>query len=335
MLAACRFYHALLPNLFERLDDETELLLPDDLLTEHSVVHGFRTEISDEDCAEVELLGWLYQFYISEKKDQVMARKSRRADGGHSRGHPALHAALDRPLPRRKLPRPALAAQSSQLAAARAHALLHRRRGGDRLPQNHQARGNPPARSRPSAAGTCSPMPSICSTLIYEEEGYAPAEIPALILTHNLHGLEICPRAAQLADWPSSSRPGRKSRRFFQPEHLVRPHIIELQDVRFEEGELRDYISALGLGDLVQSADDSSCSTSSRRRRTSARSSSRASTKRTSPSPAAPSRRRTSAASSSCARRTSKSCACSNKPRRSPSGITSSWPIRRIWAAAE
>ncbi|HMX26903.1 MAG TPA: class I SAM-dependent DNA methyltransferase, partial [Blastocatellia bacterium] len=76
VLAACRFYHALLPTLFERLDDETELLLPDDLLTEHSVVQGFRAEISDDDCAEVELLGWLYQFYIAEKKDAVMARKS-------------------------------------------------------------------------------------------------------------------------------------------------------------------------------------------------------------------------------------------------------------------
>jgi hypothetical protein len=76
VLAACHFYHALLPDIFEKLDDETELLLPDDLLTEHSIVHGFRTEISDEDCGEVELLGWLYQFYISEKKDQVMARKS-------------------------------------------------------------------------------------------------------------------------------------------------------------------------------------------------------------------------------------------------------------------
>jgi hypothetical protein len=74
--AACRFYHALLPDLFERLDDETELLLPDDLLTEQSVVQGFRTEITDDDCSEVEMLGWLYQFYISEKKDTVMGRKA-------------------------------------------------------------------------------------------------------------------------------------------------------------------------------------------------------------------------------------------------------------------
>ena len=75
VLAACRFYHNLMPFLFEDIDDETELLLPDDLLTEHSIVNGFRTDISDDDCSEVEILGWLYQFYISEKKDAVMARK--------------------------------------------------------------------------------------------------------------------------------------------------------------------------------------------------------------------------------------------------------------------
>jgi hypothetical protein len=75
ILAACRYYHALMPFLFEAIDDETELLLPDDLLTATSVAEGFRAEITDEDCAEVEILGWLYQFYISEKKDQVMARK--------------------------------------------------------------------------------------------------------------------------------------------------------------------------------------------------------------------------------------------------------------------
>ncbi|MCB1065986.1 MAG: BREX-1 system adenine-specific DNA-methyltransferase PglX, partial [Verrucomicrobiae bacterium] len=87
-------------------------------------------------------------------------------------------------------------------------------------------------------------------TLIYEEEGYAPTEIPALILRHNLHGLEICPRAAQLAELALVFKAREKSRRFFQPEHLVRPRIIELRDVRFAENELRDYIHALGLGDL-------------------------------------------------------------------------------------
>ena len=76
------------------------------------------------------------------------------------------------------------------------------------------------------------------------------AQIPALILRHNLHGLEICPRAAQLAELALVFKAREKSRRFFQPEQLVRPRIIELRDVRFAENELRDYIHALRLGDL-------------------------------------------------------------------------------------
>ncbi|MCX7389148.1 MAG: BREX-1 system adenine-specific DNA-methyltransferase PglX, partial [Planctomycetales bacterium] len=84
-------------------------------------------------------------------------------------------------------------------------------------------------------------------TLIYEEEGYAPTEIPALILRHNLHGLEICPRAAQLAELALVFKAREKSRRFFQPEHFVRPNIIELQNVSFADGELEDYLRTMGI----------------------------------------------------------------------------------------
>ena len=58
-----------------------------------SVAEGFRTEISDEDCADVEIIGWLYQFYISEKKDED---RQGGEVGRHSGGNPALHAQLDR-----------------------------------------------------------------------------------------------------------------------------------------------------------------------------------------------------------------------------------------------
>ena len=136
-------------------------------------------------------------------------------------------------------------------------------------------------------------------TLIYEEDGYAPTEIPALILRHNLHGLEICPRAAQLAELALVFKARHASRRFFQPEHLVRPRIIELRDVRFEEDELDDYFKAIGL------ASDSQLSTLKpqltkllhqfEEAKNFGSSSSRASTNGPSPTPAAPSRRRTSA----------------------------------------
>jgi hypothetical protein len=254
VLAACRFYHALLPNLFEKLDDETELLLPDDLLTEHSVVHGFRTEISDEDCgdgerANVELLGWLYQFYISEKKDAVMARKSA--------------------VPTEDIPAVTQLFTPHWIVRYLVENSLGRlwllNRPGSRLREHmpYYIEGELETDflkiTKPEEIRLCDPAVGSghmltyafdLLTLIYEEEGYAPTEIPALILRHNLHGLEICPRAAQLAELALVFKAREKSRRFFQPEHLVRPRIIELRDVRFTENELRDYIKALGLGDL-------------------------------------------------------------------------------------
>jgi hypothetical protein len=75
VLATRLYYHQLPPNLFEARDDASELLLPEDLLTEGSTTAGFRTAISDEDCQDVEILGWLYPFNSSERKDEVMARK--------------------------------------------------------------------------------------------------------------------------------------------------------------------------------------------------------------------------------------------------------------------
>ena len=75
LLAACNYYHAVMPFLFEKLGDATQLLLPEDLLSEQSILTDIRENLTDEDCTEVELIGWLYQFYISEKKDEVMGRK--------------------------------------------------------------------------------------------------------------------------------------------------------------------------------------------------------------------------------------------------------------------
>ncbi|WP_397384782.1 BREX-1 system adenine-specific DNA-methyltransferase PglX [Prosthecobacter sp.] len=254
VLAACRFYHALLPNLFEKLDDETELLLPDDLLTEHSVVHGFRTEISDEDCgdgqrANVEILGWLYQFYISERKDQVMARKSA--------------------VPTEDIPAVTQLFTPHWIVRYLVENSLGRlwllNRPGSRLREHmpYYIEGEPETDflkiTKPEEIRLCDPAVGSGHMLtyafdllvkIYEEEGHAPTEIPGLILRHNLHGLEICPRAAQLAELALVFKAREKARRFFQAEHLVRPHIIELRDVRFEENELRDYIQALGLGEL-------------------------------------------------------------------------------------
>ena len=74
LIAQCNALHDALPFLFERIDDETELLLPDNLLHSNSLIRNLVNEIDSEDWQEVEIIGWLYQFYISEKKDQVIGK---------------------------------------------------------------------------------------------------------------------------------------------------------------------------------------------------------------------------------------------------------------------
>lgn len=249
VLAACRFYHSLLPDLFERLNDETELLLPDDLLTEHSFAEGFRSEMSDEDCGEVEVLGWLYQFYIAEKKDAVMKRRS----AVPSEDIPAVtqlftphwivRYLVDNSLGRLWI----LNRPNSRLR--------------DQIPYyiEGEAETDFLKVTRPEEVRLIDPAVGSGHMLtyafellyaIYEEEGYAPSEIPGLILRHNLYGVDIDPRAAQLASLALVLKAREKSRRFFQPGQMVQPNVIALQDVRFEDQELREYVRALDLGEL-------------------------------------------------------------------------------------
>jgi len=78
LVAACNYYHGPMPFMFEEIDDYTELLMPDDLLSSSSILHHVRQTLTEETCQDVEVIGWLYQFYISEKKDQVIGRSSPR-----------------------------------------------------------------------------------------------------------------------------------------------------------------------------------------------------------------------------------------------------------------
>lgn len=76
--------NTMLNQVFGKIDDYTELLLPDNMLQDNSFLHLLNTTdaISDDDYEKVELIGWLYQFYISEKKDEVFAsfKKNKKAE---------------------------------------------------------------------------------------------------------------------------------------------------------------------------------------------------------------------------------------------------------------
>lgn len=79
--AYCRHWNKAMPFMFEREGDYTEVLAPAALLAEDSVRDQAVRALTDEGCQEVEVIGWLYQFYISERKDEVFAgfKKNKKA----------------------------------------------------------------------------------------------------------------------------------------------------------------------------------------------------------------------------------------------------------------
>ena len=73
LITQCNALSSIMPGMFQRISDYTELLLPDYLLREGSVVEQMVNQIPKEDWAEqVEIIGWLYQYYIEEKHNEVV-----------------------------------------------------------------------------------------------------------------------------------------------------------------------------------------------------------------------------------------------------------------------
>lgn len=74
LITQCNALSAILPKMFQKISDYTELLFPDNLLHEGSVIQQMIEMIPEEDWQDaVQIIGWLYQYYNSEKKDEVFA----------------------------------------------------------------------------------------------------------------------------------------------------------------------------------------------------------------------------------------------------------------------
>ena len=254
VVAACNFWNHQMPFLFEKIADYTELLMPDDLLSGNSILAYTREAMTPDACKDlkteepiVEVIGWLYQFYISEKKDQVMARKSAvptediPAVTQLFTPHWIVRYLVENSLGRLWL----LNRPNSQLRKEMPYYIE-----GEAETDFLKIAKPEDIRLLDPACGSGHMLTYAYDLLyaIYKEEGYDAPEIPELILRHNLYGVEICDRAAALAAFALCMKARGSDNRFFR--RVVQPKVISLQDVHFAEGELREYIHALNLGDL-------------------------------------------------------------------------------------
>lgn len=246
LIGACNYLHALLPFLFERINDYTELLLPDDLTSDFSVVHDVRLGMAAEDCQQVEIIGWLYQFYISEKKDEVFASKAKVKKED-------IPAATQLFTPRWIVEYMVqntvgkLWLQNRPNSALREH-MPYFIDSASLQSQDFLKLSSPKELTLlDQACGSGHILAYGFELLyrIYEEEGYNPSEIPQLILKHNLYGFEIDERAAQLAGMALMMKARSYQRRFFKKGEAPQPHILCFQDLKLDDKQLTATLSSL------------------------------------------------------------------------------------------
>jgi hypothetical protein len=245
-LAACNAWSEAMPYLFEKLGDWTELLLPVDLLSAHSVLSAVREAIREEDCANVELVGWLYQFYVSERKAEVYE--------GFKRGKKA--EAADIPAATELFTPKWVVKFLAENSLGRLGAGGGEGRGLEYWVPDGEGNAETVRRMRPEDIRVCDPCCGSGHMLVqafdllagmYLAEGYAAGEIPALILEKNLTGLDIDPRAAALAGFALAMKARERDRRFFERGRTRMPRVLALRPVAFEEGELAALKQAVGL----------------------------------------------------------------------------------------
>jgi hypothetical protein len=228
LVAQCNALSRAMPFLFERIDDDSELLLPDNLLRSDSVIAKLVAEIPEEDWAEVEIIGWLYQFYISEKKDQVIGKVVKSEDipaatqlftpnwivqylVQNSVGRLWLMANPQSTLAK-EWPYYITPAEQTPEVQAQLDALIQTRvrEDGDTLNPESITVLDP-------ACGSGHILVVAYDVLkaIYLERGYQPRAIPRLILEKNLYGLDIDDRAAQMACFALLMKARADDRRLF------------------------------------------------------------------------------------------------------------------------
>ncbi len=239
LAAYCRYWNSSMPFMFERGGDYTELLIPANLLATDSILARASAVLTAEVCQDVEVIGWLYQFYISERKDEVFAgfKKGRKA------GVEQIPAATQLFTPHW------IVRYLVENSVGRLWLLNHpNSRLIDQMdyyvaPVDEETdflKINTPEELTviDPACGSGHMLTYAFDLLyaIYEEEGYAPSEIPELILARNLHGVEIDPRAGALAAFALMMKARAKQRRFLKSPTL--PKICVLRPINFMPDEL-------------------------------------------------------------------------------------------------
>ena len=261
LLAQCNALNQAMPFLFERIGHETELLLPANLLHTDSLIRQLVEGIDESAWGQIEIIGWLYQFYISEKKGQVIGKVVASED---------IPAATQLFTPNWIVKYLVQNSLGAQWLATYPHSPLKGQMEYYIEPAEQtdevkaQLAATTPGTLNPEDLTFIDPASGSGHILvqayelfkaIYLERGYRQQDVPQLILDNNLFGLDIDERAAQLTSFALMMKARADDRRLF--ERGVKLNVMALVDSAGFDAErlaqvveLSDY--GLQLGDLTE-----------------------------------------------------------------------------------
>lgn len=265
LIAQCDQLADALPAVFDHVDDTDALMLPNGLLdrNEHNVLHRLVTDIPEETWDDVEVLGWMYQFYNADLKAEFFKSKRKAAPEDIA---PAtqlftpewiVRYMVDNSLGR-------LWMLNFPESSLREHAGAER--PADRLMEYYTEPDGEHEDflriSGPEDITFCDPACGSGHILVYafkmlaamyEERGYRTREIPELILTRNLSGMEIDERAAQIAQLALALCARELDRRFFGRGIVADVRV--LSDIALDADELPEASALMHHrhGDLLDS----------------------------------------------------------------------------------
>lgn len=262
LIVQCNALNSILPGMFQTIADYTELLLPDNLLREGSVIEQMISQIPEDNWQNaVQIIGWLYQYYNSEKKDDVFAALKKNVkitkenipaatqlftpdwivrymvENSLGRlwveGHPDAKAQL-LPTPEEQA---AYTAGNRDPEDTKWHYYLEEAQQEPQVQAQLSEISKQYADLTPEQIKVIDPCCGSGHILaylfdvlmqIYENYGYTPRDAVASILQNNLYGLDIDDRAAQLAYFAVMMKARRYDRRFFS--HTTQPHVYAIEE---------------------------------------------------------------------------------------------------------
>lgn len=244
LISQCNDLNEIMPFLFEKLADYSELLLPDNLLHADSIINKLVLDLEEDNFDHVEVIGWLYQYYISEKKDEVFAglKKNQKITKENipaatqlftpnwivrymvenSLGHMWLESHENSNLNEHMKYYIEPAKQELEVQS-----ILDELKNPNLSPESITIMD--------PACGSGHILVYAFDLLykIYEEQGYPARDIPILILEKNLYGIDIDERAAQLASFALMMKAREKSKRI-----LKNPPMLNVLSIK-ESNEIK------------------------------------------------------------------------------------------------